>query len=240
MKLIHFILLTLAVTLLLVACERPAPAGEIPVPPDSGNSTEIVPRADDPYPPAQTDETPGESAEPAEEPAPDTPADATTEEGTEAQPAENEEVAPVDDPEPEAAEGESLDVPALVDGVYTVRAGDTLGQIAFIFDVSIEDIMAANDLANADVLDVGQELTIPEAGFADAQETTDENTAATDEEPAADTVDEEQIHIVQPGDNLYRIGIRYGFTIDELAEYNELTDVNNLEVGQEIRIPPSD
>lgn len=48
----------------------------------------------------------------------------------------------------------------------------------------------------------------------------------------------EIIHIVQPGDNLFRIGLRYGFTAQELATYNGIPNVNIIYVGQEIRIPP--
>jgi LysM repeat protein len=45
--------------------------------------------------------------------------------------------------------------------VYTVKAGDTLSGIAQAYEVSIQDIVAANNLANPDVLNVGQELIIP-------------------------------------------------------------------------------
>lgn len=48
----------------------------------------------------------------------------------------------------------------------------------------------------------------------------------------------EIIHIVQPGDNLYRIGLRYGFTYQELANYNGITNPDRLEIGQQIKIPP--
>ena len=44
---------------------------------------------------------------------------------------------------------------------YEVRAGDTLGAIADRFGVTIEEIVAANNLENPDVLDVGDVLTIP-------------------------------------------------------------------------------
>lgn len=46
---------------------------------------------------------------------------------------------------------------------YTVQAGDTLFRIAAQFDVSVEDIIRANNLsaAQADNLTVGQELIIP-------------------------------------------------------------------------------
>jgi LysM repeat protein len=44
---------------------------------------------------------------------------------------------------------------------YSVQRGDTLGQIAARFGVSVEQIAQANDLANANLLEVGQVLTIP-------------------------------------------------------------------------------
>lgn len=48
----------------------------------------------------------------------------------------------------------------------------------------------------------------------------------------------ETIHIVQAGENLYRIGLQYGFTYQELAIYNGLTNPDRLEIGQQLRIPP--
>lgn len=44
---------------------------------------------------------------------------------------------------------------------YTVKSGDTLSAIAGQFDVSVQDIVAVNNLPNGDVLSVGQELIIP-------------------------------------------------------------------------------
>ena len=44
---------------------------------------------------------------------------------------------------------------------YEVRAGDTLGDIAARFGVSVADIMLVNGLDNPDVLSVGQILYIP-------------------------------------------------------------------------------
>jgi LysM repeat protein len=45
---------------------------------------------------------------------------------------------------------------------YTVQSGDTLSAIAQAHDVSIEALTAANDLADPDVLQIGQVLTIPQ------------------------------------------------------------------------------
>lgn len=49
----------------------------------------------------------------------------------------------------------------------------------------------------------------------------------------------EQIHIVQQGENLFRIGLRYGIDYHELAAYNGIPNPDVISVGQAIRIPPS-
>jgi LysM repeat protein len=45
---------------------------------------------------------------------------------------------------------------------YTVRVGDTLSDIAETFDISVEALMSANRLQNANALTAGQLLVIPE------------------------------------------------------------------------------
>ena len=44
---------------------------------------------------------------------------------------------------------------------YTIQPGDTLGAIAEQFGVSIEDLAAANDITNPDLIQPGDTLTIP-------------------------------------------------------------------------------
>jgi polysaccharide biosynthesis protein PslG len=44
-------------------------------------------------------------------------------------------------------------------------------------------------------------------------------------------------YVVQPGDNLYRIAIRYGVSVDALVEANELTNSSVIFVGQTLQIP---
>ena len=45
------------------------------------------------------------------------------------------------------------------------------------------------------------------------------------------------IHIVQRGDNLFRIALRYGTTIDAIAAANGIVDVTRIYVGQQLIIP---
>jgi LysM repeat protein len=54
---------------------------------------------------------------------------------------------------------------------YVVEDGDTLGLIADKFSVSISDLMIANGLSNQDLIQIGQELTIPLAGVSTATPT---------------------------------------------------------------------
>ncbi|MCA9922678.1 MAG: LysM peptidoglycan-binding domain-containing protein, partial [Anaerolineales bacterium] len=50
--------------------------------------------------------------------------------------------------------------------LHVVQAGDTLGSISQFYGVSMDDIMAANGLANPNVISVGQQLVIPINGLA--------------------------------------------------------------------------
>jgi LysM repeat protein len=46
---------------------------------------------------------------------------------------------------------------------YEIQAGDTLGKIADQFGVTVEAIVAANEIANPDLIQPGQTLIIPAA-----------------------------------------------------------------------------
>lgn len=46
-----------------------------------------------------------------------------------------------------------------------------------------------------------------------------------------------QTYIVQPGDTLYTIAQRFGLTIQDIADANNLTNLNYLLPGQVLRIP---
>jgi LysM repeat protein len=47
---------------------------------------------------------------------------------------------------------------------HTVKAGETLSSIARKYNVTVEAIVEANELANPDSLNVGQALIIPVQG----------------------------------------------------------------------------
>ncbi len=133
---------------------------------------------------------------------------------------------------------------------YTVEPGDTLRSIADKYSMTIEDIARLNDLQNPDRLNVGQQIkvTVPPgvptppqpAGTAAPAATTAPSSASAPvptstprPAPAAGGA----IYRVQPGDTLKSIAAQYGITLDALIRANNLPDPNNLDIGQEIRIP---
>ena len=130
--------------------------------------------------------------------------------------------------------------------IYEVKSGDTLVSIALQYDVTVEEIAQASGLTNVDVLDVGQRLVIPiAADYVAPEEVEEEEPAEVVEEAPAEAADEQtssleqadQIHTVATGENLYRIGLLYGCSHVELANYNNLANPDYIDVGDEIRIP---
>jgi LysM repeat protein len=106
---------------------------------------------------------------------------------------------------------------------YIVRWGDTLFSIAQRFGTTVEAIKAANGLTS-DFIVVGQELTIPGG------------TGVPPEAPLP-SPGGPVIHIVQPGENLFRIALRYGTTVDAIADANHIVNPWFIYVGQRLTIP---
>src|SRR5262245_56683633 len=47
----------------------------------------------------------------------------------------------------------------------------------------------------------------------------------------------EVVHVVQPGENLFRISLKYNVSITAIAQRNGITNVNLIFVGQSLVIP---
>jgi lipoprotein-anchoring transpeptidase ErfK/SrfK len=120
-----------------------------------------------------------------------------------------------------------LAAPAFAEGstVHVVQPGENLYRIALRYGVTMDALAAANGITDPNHVYAGQRLTIPGSGSAPAP--------ASPATPASGT------HIVQRGENLYRIALRYGLTTSTLAAANGIANPNHVYVGQVLRIPGS-
>ena len=95
--------------------------------------------------------------------------------------------------------------------IHVVQAGQSIFDIAQIYNSTIGAIVGANELPNPDQLVVGQALVIPIVG---------------------------SFYWVQPGDSLYSIARNFGINYLTLARINGLTPNRPLPVGFRLYIPP--
>ncbi len=100
---------------------------------------------------------------------------------------------------------------------HVVQPGENLFRIALHYGMTWKALAAANGIINPDFIYPGQRLTIP------------------GEVAAAPTG--ERVHVVQPGENLFRIALKYGTTVEAIAVANDITNVHFVFVGQRLRIP---
>jgi LysM repeat protein len=110
---------------------------------------------------------------------------------------------------------------------YTVQRGDTLNRIATTYGTTAAAIAQRNGILNPNLILVGQQLVIPVVGQPQPAPTP---TPQPQPQPGATT------HVVQPGENLYRISLRYGIPVNTLARINGIFNVNRIYVGQVIRL----
>ncbi len=118
---------------------------------------------------------------------------------------------------------------------HTVQAGENLTRIALKYGTTVQAIVQANNITNPNLVFVGQVLIIPGAGISPTLQPTGTVIAPTPQPttaPAGETV-----HVVQPGENLFRVALKYGLSTAFLASYNGITNPNLIYVGQKIRIP---
>jgi LysM repeat protein len=117
--------------------------------------------------------------------------------------------------------------PTATTRTYVVQEGDTLSAIAEQFGVSAAAILQANGLEDADSLSQGQELTIPSPP---AETPAPSVTAEPAPRPAT-------TYVVEEGDTLLGIAIKFGVDVEDLTRVNGIDDANGLAVGQELTIP---
>jgi LysM repeat protein len=107
--------------------------------------------------------------------------------------------------------------------LYTVELGDTISSIADKFDVEFIIIMVLNGLNNDSVLQVGDQLIIPNPDMEIPEPTP---------LPANLRRGDEILYLVLPGDTLASIANEFLSTVDDILAQNELENPNQIFVGQ--------
>lgn len=116
---------------------------------------------------------------------------------------------------------------------HTVQPGETAWDIANEYGVTLEALVAANELADPNRLEPGQQLVIPEA-----DDTIPEESSPTEPSSEGQGIgSSQQTHTVAAGDSLWSIAAQYDTTVDEIATLNDLDPEGILTLGQELLIP---
>ncbi|RZN97620.1 MAG: LysM peptidoglycan-binding domain-containing protein [Synechococcus sp. MED-G134] len=107
-------------------------------------------------------------------------------------------------------------------GRHRVNSGETLSSIASQYRVSSRDLMALNNLRNANHVEVGQTLRLPNNAV--MPRPAFKPVAVTPIQGATE-------HTVAKGQTLTQIAKAYKLPVASLISINELTDPNKVEVG---------
>lgn len=126
-------------------------------------------------------------------------------------------ITPIPTPVPPPT-SETAGAPAGAERTHVVQPGEWLLQIARQYGVDWRELAAYNNIVNPNRLYPGQVLRIPGTGG---------------QPPTGNEI----LYTVQPGDNLFRIALRYNLNYLYLASYNGITNPHQIRVGQVLRIP---
>lgn len=100
---------------------------------------------------------------------------------------------------------------------YTVKKGDSLYSIASQFSTNVDTIKRLNNLTSNTIL-IGQQLKVPSISLDEGIE------------------NNYMIYRVVKGDSLWSIAQRFGVTVDDIINLNNLSTIN-LQIGDELKIP---
>jgi LysM repeat protein len=160
--------------------------------------------------------------------------------------------------------GEILVIPPTQNIIYTVKSGDYLTKIAKEFQVTLQDLLAANpDITNPSLIHPGEKLSIPST--IDVTYTVQSGDYMTKisrmfEVPLSDLINanpqikdpsliypgqvllipssHEIVYVVEAGNSLSGIAKEYGVSIAELLKANpSITNPNLIRTGMELVIP---
>ena len=119
------------------------------------------------------------------------------------------------------------------DSYYTVKKGDTLYSISKKYQLTVPELRTANNLAENDVIKIGQKLIIPSADISNAAALSSTKDVPTNTTTKQNT----KTYVVKAGDTLYGIARNSEIKLHELLAMNNMDASTTLKVGQKILIP---
>lgn len=121
----------------------------------------------------------------------------------------------------------ALPQPQISKGTYAyhrVRSGETLASIARHYKTSASTIAQLNKLGHSQIIRTGRTLKIPQGRY------------VASEQVAKKPVAFSGMHSVAKGDSLWNIANRYGTTVQQIQDLNNLSS-KGLNIGQKLKIP---
>jgi len=120
----------------------------------------------------------------------------------------------------------STSTPTPTPVIHVVAPGEVPLAIAEHYGISVEALLAANNLSPSDVIRVGQELVIP-------QDTPQPGMITTQAVQGRGVI----THTVQAGEVLLSIAQKYGVSVESIMAANDIDDPELIRVGQVLRVP---
>jgi len=141
--------------------------------------------------------------------------------------------------------------------VHEVLAGENLFRLSLRYGVSVNDLARASGITNAQLIVIGQRVTIPGCGTTgvlppptsipiptstpfgatdttfNAQGVTGTTTGTT----TTTTTLGGRTHLVQQYETLFEISLLYGVPVQSIANANGIININNITMGTELVIP---
>jgi LysM repeat protein len=111
------------------------------------------------------------------------------------------------------------------DTIHVVQPGENLYRISLRYNVTVAAIAQANNIANTTRIYAGQRLVIPDLSRA-------VETSLFAGDPT--------YHVVQRGETLANIANRYGLTVQQLVQINNISNPNRIQAGETLTVfaPP--
>jgi LysM repeat protein len=116
-----------------------------------------------------------------------------------------------------------------------VQPGDTVFGIAQANNSTVAAIITANGLNSLGFITVGQELVIPVPAGTGTPAPTATQTPTDGSTPVPPATGGQ--YIVQRGDTLYGIALRFNTTVEALATLNNITNPNAITAGTILNVP---